>query len=988
MIDELANWTILAQATDAGKQGGASGFVLFLLVAAIFVVPFMLGALIAGALKLKDLGFRIGVVLFAVTLGIAPFAYAIVAGDSENTAFERAKEAIPLGIDLAGGTNLVYQVNKEEAEKSGKDVAGSMDRMVGAIARRINPSGTEEVTVRRVGSDRIEVIIPGADRQVVESKKRQMVRLGSLEFEILANGRDHRQIIREAEKLPPSVKEYRAGKDVLAIWRQVAKPEDFQSGHGEVALRTVPNNEGEDTLEVLTMVTPEKDRVTGKYLTRAGQTVDPNGTPAVSFNFNTQGAYLFQTLTSRNRPLSDGFQRRLAILLDGKVQSAPTLRETISSSGQISGDFSQQELSELVNVLNAGALEVPLERDPISENSISPLLGADVQEKGKIAIIAAALTVIVFMGVYYLVAGAIANFCLLVNVVLILGTMALIQATFTLPGLAGLVLTIGMAVDANVLIFERIREELHRGASLRMAIHNGFGRAFTTIVDANVTTLIVAVVLYMIGTDQVRGFAVTLFIGIAMSMFAALYVGRLVFDILERKRWLRSLKMLSFVGTTRLNFIGKRSIAAVGSFVLIVAGMTTLFARGEDNLDIDFRGGTMVTFEFVEPQTIDAVRSTLQSKFGTSITLERLTLTGEQQASSAGKRYRLRTTEQDVNSVRKELAEAFNDSDHELHRVTMTYAPPTQIPVPADDAVAENTEFVGFEGGQTTELTMSSKITEATVSDYLALAIDGLNKGYEESDTLFRVVGTEGPGTEADGGRVREYTTLRVDARQNLAPEDFEAALKQMQQTMASTPIFDEVNSFEKSVAGEMQTSAMLAMLFSLAAIIAYIWFRFQRITFGLAAVAALVHDVLVVLGMVALASYLSGTPIGAILALEDFKINLPMIAAFLTIVGYSLNDTIVVFDRIREVRGKNPALTDDIVNLSLNQTLSRTLLTSFTTLIVVGILYVFGGEGIHGFAFCLVIGIVVGTYSSIFVASPVLLWLTNRGQRPAVKAA
>ena len=208
-----------------------------------------------------------------------------------------------------------------------------------------------------------------------------------------------------------------------------------------------------------------------------------------------------------------------------------------------------------------------------------------------------------------------------------------------------------------------------------------------------------------------------------------------------------------------------------------------------------------------------------------------------------------------------------------------------------------------------------------------------------------------------------------------------------MRDSMASTPMFEEVSKFSTAVGGEMQQQAILAMVISLAAIIAYIWFRFQRITFGFAAVAALVHDVLIVLGVMALASMLSNNPVGSLLMLYDFKINLPMIAAFLTIVGYSLNDTIVIFDRIREVRGKNPALTEDMINRSLNQTLARTVLTSLTTFFVVAILYAFGGEGIHGFAFCLLIGVIVGTYSSIFVASPVLLWLMNRSESAAKPA-
>jgi len=270
----------------------------------------------------------------------------------------------------------------------------------------------------------------------------------------------------------------------------------------------------------------------------------------------------------------------------------------------------------------------------------------------------------------------------------------------------------------------------------------------------------------------------------------------------------------------------------------------------------------------------------------------------------------------------------------------------------------------------------------------LKAAISQVTDEIADPASVFAVKGTKGSGTAKDALSTKPFSEFELSVRPAMAAETILAALENMQSTMASSPNFDEVNKFAKSVGSEMQSAALVAMLVSLAAIVAYIWFRFQRITFGLAAVAALVHDVLVVLGMVALASYASGNGLGSLLLLNDFKINLPMIAAFLTIVGYSLNDTIVVFDRIREVRGKNPALTNSMVNLSLNQTLARTLLTSFTTFIVVIILYIWGGEGIHGFAFCLVLGVLVGTYSSIYVASPVLLWLMNRSTETTQAAA
>ena len=300
--------------------------------------------------------------------------------------------------------------------------------------------------------------------------------------------------------------------------------------------------------QVLIVQEPEEDLVTGGYLRRASPSISEDGSPCVNFNFDNEGAMRFFRLTSRNKPASDGTKRQLAIILDGKVHSAPNINSAIRDSGQITGNFPPAELKSLVDVLNAGALQLPINPTPISEFTISPLLGADVQNKGLLAIYISSVAVFLFMLVYYRFAGVVANISLLLNMVLIVGSMAICNATITLPGLAGMVLTIGMAVDSNVLIYERMREEMERGSSLRMVIHNGFDKALSAIVDSNVTTLIAAVVLYMIGTDQIKGFAVSLFIGISMSMFSALYFGHLMFDIAERKRWVKELKMGKLIG--------------------------------------------------------------------------------------------------------------------------------------------------------------------------------------------------------------------------------------------------------------------------------------------------------------------------------------------------------------------------------------------------------------------------------------------------------
>ena len=979
---------LLAQekaADAANTSAGASGWLIFWLIFAVMFLPYILGSFIAKAFRLKDFSSRIGTVLFCIAIAVVPMSYQLAQGKSLGDCFR-------LGIDLAGGTNLVYQVDMTAANESGKDVNRSIDNMVGAINRRINPSGTEEVTVRRVGSDRIEIIIPGADQAYVDEMKDRITRLGSLQFEILAtpNNGEHRLWIKAAEAMSLTDNKVRENGRTVARWVDVAEGEDVGRGGGDVLTsvhRTRKGKENTDVEQVLVVVTPEAKEVTGKFLVRANETMDESGL-AVAFTFDNVGANRFRELTSEYKPQKDGKRYRLAVLLDDQVQSAPTLNDVIGARGQISGNFTRDEIQSLVSVLNAGALDVPLVEDPISEFTISPTLGVDIRNKGIFAIQLSCVVVIAFMALYYLKAGLIAVLCLMLNILLIMGAMIFVQGTFTLPGLAGLVLTIGMAVDANVLIFERIREELTKGASIRMAIHNGFDKAFTAIIDSNLTTLIVAVVLFMIGTDQVKGFAVTLFIGIVMSMFSALYFGRLVFEILEQKRILKKLPMLSIVKSPSLDFIGKRKLAMMVSLFVICAGLAGFTSRGQDNLDIDFRGGTMVTFEFEEAHKLVDFRSNLEGEFDASITVERLTLEDETQDSDSGRRWRLRTTVEKSTDVEAGVAKALGEMG--LRTVTVSNSDLVEIAAATEPEEGEEVdpETSAFAGGQETTLVFSDEITVNTASRNLEEAIEGLaGSTYSSPGDLFRVTGVKGSGVDAEEGQVRKFSEVKLEASKELKKEDLTAALAAMQTDMNSSPLFEEVSNFAKSVGGEMQNQAIIAMLISLGAIILYVAFRFQRVTFGFAAVAALVHDVLVVLGVVALASLASGGALGSLLGLYDFKINLPMIAAFLTIVGYSLNDTIVVFDRIREVRGKNPNLTPDMINTSLNQTLSRTLLTSLTTFFVVAILYIFGGEGIHGFAFCLLVGVLVGTYSSIYVASPVLLWLMNREEK-AAKAA
>ena len=920
---------------------------------------------------------------------------------------EKVFSGIKLGIDLAGGANLILEVDQKKLAEQEKELTPDvMSQMATSINKRANPGGNKELTVRPLGTNRIEVIIPKADPQVVEQTKRMMTRLGSLELAILANRRDvkFQDLVKRAEELPDDKTRVitevpqadgSTRSRVDGAWLPISEDgRDVQNSPNELVFKKRPNLQGQLVDHVLVSYEDENLRVTGENLNNVYQTNDENGRLAVGFRLNIIGATKFGELTGANEPdRSSGFYRHLAIILDGEVFSAPTLNERISGSGQISGDFTGEEINELIGVLKAGALEVPLKKEPVSELTISPTLGSDVQKKGVAAIGIASIAVVVFMIGYYRFSGIVAVICLLLNLVLVMGTMIFIEATFTLPGLAGLVLTIGMAVDANVLIFERIREEQRRGGTVRMAIQNGFGRAFTTIVDANVTTLLVAVVLYMIGTDQVRGFAVTLFIGIVMSMFTALYVGRLLFDIWERRKRREQLKMNSLPGIAgrEFNFVGRRRIAAVVSLLVIVCGMASVVKRGLSNFDIDFRGGRAVSFE-LRKSPVEATAEDIREKLAAvdkdnelsdSMSLEELTgIEGEDQDTSTDgrRRFRLRTTttedgSAETDSVNEKIQNwidmAFKqDAEYELTTMSVTSEPESKINDPSD---------ADYHTGHEVRVSLVSddKVQRENARAYVADALAAVRGGDSSQAELdFEIRAADDPGEP--GAAVATKWAIRF--KKGVLRDQGKKTIATMTETIDGKPQFDEVTSFASAVANEMRQSAVLAMLFSLIAIVGYIWFRFQRIDFGLAAVVALVHDVLVVLGGVALAG-LAAEKMGldgGVLQLQDFKINLPMIAAFLTIVGYSLNDTIVVFDRIREVRGKNPSLTPEMVNLSLNQTLSRTLLTSVTTLIVVVILYFGGGDGIHGFAYCLVLGVVVGTYSSIFVASPTLLWMMN----------
>jgi SecD/SecF fusion protein len=626
--------------------------------------------------------------------------------------------------------------------------------------------------------------------------------------------------------------------------------------------------------------------------------------------------------------------------------------------------MTEDEVDFIIRILEAGSLPAALNPDPISEEVISSTLGHETIEKGKFAIGVSLIAVLVFMAIYYRFAGIIACLALLTNLLLVLGVMVLINAALTLPGLAGLVLTVGMSVDANVLIFERIREELSRGAALRMAIRNGFGRATTTIVDANITTLITGVVLYAIGTDQLRGFAVTLILGILMSMYTAIFCSRVIFDIAERRRWITQLNMSHVIGETNFDFIGKRYVAGGFSLLVIVLGLMGVWQRGAEILNIDFTGGTSVTMVLNDESKMPftEVNSAIRQ---TELADKNLTVV---ERGTTSTRYTITSTAETVAEVQQLLGKVFAGKLKTYH------------------IEVENLS-AGDDGGTVAELVVNDgpgydEEPGAGHDSMLARLTSALEAtGHEGLDPTLTA-----PGYQPGSAIPSKNWTVNLE----LEPDEARSVLDLLASNMNSRPMYPLSNKIGGKVAGNMQVTACYAILVSLLGIVGYLWLRFQKVTFGLAAVLALVHDVLITLGMIALSAYVvSNIPaLAHALQIDAFQISLPIVAAFLTIIGYSLNDTIVIFDRIREVRGKSPQLTAEMINTSINQTLSRTLLTSVTTLLVVVILYFFGGAGIHDFAFSLVVGVIAGTYSTVFVASPALLAMSGTASSPASSKA
>ena len=693
------------------------------------------------------------------------------------------KEKISLGLDLQGGMHMILKVDTSKLPKEAR--ADAPERALEVIRNRIDQFGVKEPVIHPQGKDEIVVQLPGVtDRERALAIVQQVAHL---EFRMVSAD-------------PELLKKATAGESVEGY-------ELLRDAQGEPYL-----------LE-------KKVPLTGAGLANAHVNYGQFGSPEVSFALTPEGSKIFSQLTGAN------IGRRLAIVLDGKVKSAPVIQSQISDQGQITGRFTQQEAMDLSLVLRSGALPAPLYVE--EERTVGPLLGNDSIRAGIKATGIGLALVFLFMAGYYLLPGLIACVALALNFLLILGGLGLFHATLTLPGIAGIVLTLGMAVDANVLIYERMREELKLGRTIRQVITNGYDRAFSAILDSNLTTVLAAFLLFQFGTGPIRGFAVTTVIGLTASLFTAIIVTRVIFEALHRAKMLNQIRMLQLIGQTKLDFLKPRGFCYSLSLLCVVGGLAYFGSLGGRAYGIDFAGGQLQHYHFQTPVPMDSVRAAVKEAGVPDASLQQFGQPND---------VIIRTGGDTVKAIQEKLKTSFSGNPSELVRV----------------------EQVG------------------------------------------------------------------------------------------------------PSVGKDLRKRAILAVFWALVVISVYVGVRFRSWSFGVAGIVALLHDVLIAL--IALA--VTGRPI-----------SLTLIAAFLTIAGYSINDTIVIYDRIRELRRTARKMPfPDLINLALNQTLSRTILTSGVTLLTVISLFLFGGDILNDLAFALLVGFISGVYSTVYIASPLLLlWEKKR---------
>jgi SecD/SecF fusion protein len=714
-----------------------------------------------------------------------------------------------LGLDLRGGTSFLIRLDKPAQGELDKD---SVTQAVEVIRKRVDTFGLSEPVITPQGQDRILVQIPGLDEAQIKDVRQQLQEVAKLEFRLVRPG--SAELIRQID----------AGETPIPPGYQIVSgtTENGPDGLPEVGTDGKP-------IPVPRYLVRRTADMGGEHVTAAHAFYTT--TYGVSLSLDSIGATQFGDLTKQAYEQ----QTQLAILLDGVVECAPGVDKgpIYDGSAEITGNFTEQEARNLASVLQ-NPLRTPVHIE--EERSVSATLGHSAITSGILAGLGGLLLVLLFVIAYYRFAGLVAVLGLLVNIILLFGIMCMFNFVLTLPGIAGIILTIGLSVDANVLIYERLREEMGAGKTLSAAIDAAYNKAFTVIFDANATTLITAAILFWKSSGPVKGFAVTLTVGIIASVFSAMVVTRTVFGWAMEAGWVKRITMLHLINPAKqIDFMSRRRLWIGISLTVIAISIVGFTVRGQKNFGIDFLGGDLLTLNSRQPVTETDMRAAL--------------------------------------------------------------AP------------------LGFE-----EIIQKSRAVGADTQD-----------------------------------------TITIRSPANTSQKVLEALEQKLPQAGFTEVGQDTVGSV---VGKELATTSLWAFALAVLGIMIFVSFRFE-FSFAVGAIVALFHDVIITVGVFALCGH---------------ELSLIMVGAILTIAGYSINDTIVVYDRIREgLHSGRRGSTEEIMNASINETLSRTLLTSGCTLFSVAALFLFGGPVLKDFAFAILIGVVVGTYSSIFIASPIVLWWSGR---------
>jgi SecD/SecF fusion protein len=959
-----------------------------------------------------------------------------------------------LGSDLKGGTQLRYEVPsdvlKQLETKENASIDAIMAQTISVIVERIDPTGSLDPLVTRSGDTGILIELPYFDDPLdLRRVEERIANLGKLEMRIVADadyasGQVKFNLDAEKARLNAwlAVEENKQDlrKDLTVIRRfnadtvqgplqfgnlawypRLIKPKFDKPTHWDVryteipllapatvavysdaewnqglvpeAVQKLPANE-QYLIELLALNMHER-HFTGENLDPAGVAATTSQDGGLAVAYAIEGG-----LTGDYADWSEKWIGKCsAIVLNGVVKSAPRFESKIPGRGQIHGDFTREEVEELVKVLRTGSLRVEPELQ--SKQIIGPTLGREAIQRGVWSLIAGSVLVFLFMLGYYRKAGTIACVTLLLNGFLLYAAMLFMQATLTLPGLGGIVLTMGMAVDANVLIYERIREELTKGKELLQAVRAGFERAMSAILDSNITTFLVGMVLFHVGVGPVRGFAVTLMVGIVTTVFTQFFVTRLLFHFAIEKKWLVRYEPRQMLANLNADFVRHIGKCVVISAVVITAGLAYAFTAvpREVMLGMDFTGGANLRMVVTEPTTADDVRSRLfaDEAFRTAYPNATINTVGKPDANGRVAEFNVRLKLNDAQRAQiTEERRALKDQEKAAENVgdqpPAVYQPPYVVALRrvfgeqlVQPAFSNSMLVPNADGNRNlqfaqVDLHFGSPVRTSDLTTELQQNLKG---------SKVTVLGGEADATVAKDVRV-EWTTPTSTQAWELF-EIARTALVDLKDAtggpMRLSDPFPEAQEIQGRLVDDLRNAAIGALILAWVLIVLYLRVRFHEYKYGVAAVIALIHDVLVAFGAVVLVNHLGWV---------HAEINVAMVACFLTIIGYSVNDTIVIFDRIRENVVDNKRLGTSepfrtLINRALNQTMSRTILTTGLTLLVVlaQFLVNWGSESdLESFAFAMIIGMVSGVYSTVYIAAPILIWMHKDGDDAVAQPA